>query len=245
MGYVRKDLAADGTALHLMVRGKPLPAPRRAAALRPPPLRPLNRSVPMARTPPISATPRTTNGCAWMATSPPSASPTTRRSSSATWCSSSCPRSAATSPPARPAPWWRASRRRRDVYAPLAGKVVETNQTIVDDPSIVNSDAEGEGWFFRIEIDDTDAFDALMDAGGLRRISWRRSIDGRARRARRARGGGRVRRAPHRPVGVRHRRDAARGRRGDAGRSGGEDRAGGDPHQPARSICRRRSTRRR
>ena len=57
-----------------------------------------------------------------------------------------------------------------DVYAPLAGKVVETNQTIIDDPSIVNSDAEGEGWFFRIEIDDTDAFEALMDAGRLRRI---------------------------------------------------------------------------
>ena len=51
-----------------------------------------------------------------------------------------------------------------DVYAPLTGKVVETNQTIIDDPSIVNSDAEGEGWFFRIEIDDTDAFEALMDA---------------------------------------------------------------------------------
>jgi len=50
-----------------------------------------------------------------------------------------------------------------DVYAPLAGKVVETNQTIIDDPSVVNSDAEGEGWFFRIEIDDIEAFDALMD----------------------------------------------------------------------------------
>ena len=50
-----------------------------------------------------------------------------------------------------------------DVYAPLTGKVVETNQTIIDDPSLVNSDAEGEGWFFRIELDDTDAFDALMD----------------------------------------------------------------------------------
>src|SRR5271169_3334356 len=49
-----------------------------------------------------------------------------------------------------------------DIYAPLAGKVVETNPTIVDDPSIVNSDAEGEGWFFRLEIDDTDAYDALM-----------------------------------------------------------------------------------
>jgi glycine cleavage system H protein len=50
-----------------------------------------------------------------------------------------------------------------DIYAPLTGKVVEANQTIIDDPSLVNSDAEGEGWFFRVEIDETDAFEALMD----------------------------------------------------------------------------------
>jgi glycine cleavage system H protein len=50
-----------------------------------------------------------------------------------------------------------------DVFAPLAGKVVEINETIVEDPSIVNSDAEGEGWFFRIELDDTDSFETLMD----------------------------------------------------------------------------------
>jgi glycine cleavage system H protein len=50
-----------------------------------------------------------------------------------------------------------------DVFAPLAGKVVEVNETVVEDPSIVNSDAEGEGWFFRIELDDTDTFEALMD----------------------------------------------------------------------------------
>ena len=50
-----------------------------------------------------------------------------------------------------------------DVYAPLAGKVVETNQAIIDDPSLVNTDAEGEGWFFRIELDNVDAYDALMD----------------------------------------------------------------------------------
>jgi glycine cleavage system H protein len=50
-----------------------------------------------------------------------------------------------------------------DVYAPLAGKIVETNQTVVDDPSIVNTDAEGEGWFFRIELDDTAVFETLMD----------------------------------------------------------------------------------
>lgn len=50
-----------------------------------------------------------------------------------------------------------------DVYAPLSGKVVEINQAVIDDPALVNSDAEGEGWFLRLEIDDTDAFEALMD----------------------------------------------------------------------------------
>jgi glycine cleavage system H protein len=50
-----------------------------------------------------------------------------------------------------------------DVFAPLAGKIVEVNETITEDPSIVNSDAEGEGWFFRLELDDTDSFEALMD----------------------------------------------------------------------------------
>jgi glycine cleavage system H protein len=51
-----------------------------------------------------------------------------------------------------------------DIYSPLAGTVVEINETIVEDPAIVNGDAEGEGWFFKIEIDDPDAFEELMDA---------------------------------------------------------------------------------
>lgn len=50
-----------------------------------------------------------------------------------------------------------------DVYAPLAGKIVEINETITEDPSIVNSDAEGEGWFFRLELDDPDSFETLLD----------------------------------------------------------------------------------
>jgi glycine cleavage system H protein len=50
-----------------------------------------------------------------------------------------------------------------DVYSPLAGKVVETNQTVVEEPAIINSDAEGEGWMFRLEVDSADAFDDLLD----------------------------------------------------------------------------------
>jgi glycine cleavage system H protein len=53
-----------------------------------------------------------------------------------------------------------------DIYAPLAGKIVEINETIVEDPSIVNSDAEGEGWFFRLELEDPAAFEQLLDQDG-------------------------------------------------------------------------------
>ena len=37
-----------------------------------------------------------------------------------------------------------------DVYTPVSGKVVENNQSIVDDPSKINSDPENEGWFFKL-----------------------------------------------------------------------------------------------
>lgn len=51
-----------------------------------------------------------------------------------------------------------------DVYAPLAGRVAEANQAVVDDPALVNRDAAGAGWFFRLEGVQPEAFAALMDA---------------------------------------------------------------------------------
>ena len=51
-----------------------------------------------------------------------------------------------------------------DVYAPVAGEVVEGNQALVDDPALVNSDPEGEGWFFRLRLADAGDVDALMSA---------------------------------------------------------------------------------
>jgi glycine cleavage system H protein len=51
-----------------------------------------------------------------------------------------------------------------DVYAPVTGEVIEGNQALVDDPSLVNSDPEGEGWFFKIRLSDTSELDGLMDA---------------------------------------------------------------------------------
>jgi len=51
-----------------------------------------------------------------------------------------------------------------DVYAPVSGEVVEGNQALVDAPDLVNTDAEGEGWFFRLRLSNTSELDGLMDA---------------------------------------------------------------------------------
>jgi glycine cleavage system H protein len=50
-----------------------------------------------------------------------------------------------------------------DVYAPLSGTIVETNQPVVEDPAMVSTNAEGDGWFFKIQADDPDEFEELMD----------------------------------------------------------------------------------
>ena len=51
-----------------------------------------------------------------------------------------------------------------DVYAPVSGEVVEGNSALTDDPSLVNSDPEGEGWFFKIRLSDPSELEGLMDA---------------------------------------------------------------------------------
>jgi len=50
-----------------------------------------------------------------------------------------------------------------DVYAPLDGEVVEVNKAVVNDPALVNADPEGQGWFFKLRLDDIKAMDGLMD----------------------------------------------------------------------------------
>ena len=51
-----------------------------------------------------------------------------------------------------------------DVYAPVSGEVTEGNQALVEDPSLVNSDPEGEGWFFKVRLSDPSELEGLMDA---------------------------------------------------------------------------------
>ncbi|MCL6728448.1 glycine cleavage system protein GcvH [Sphingomonas hankyongi] len=55
-----------------------------------------------------------------------------------------------------------------DVYAPVAGEVVEGNKAVADDPSLINSDPEGEGWFFRLKLDNPGEVEGLMDEASYR-----------------------------------------------------------------------------
>ncbi len=50
-----------------------------------------------------------------------------------------------------------------EVYAPVAGEVIEVNSAIEEKPATVNEDPLGAGWFIKIRIADTRALDALMD----------------------------------------------------------------------------------
>ena len=51
-----------------------------------------------------------------------------------------------------------------DVYCPLAGDISAVNDALADSPELINSDAYGEGWLFRLTPTDGDAVDALLDA---------------------------------------------------------------------------------
>ena len=55
-----------------------------------------------------------------------------------------------------------------DVYAPASGEVLEANPAIADDPSVINSDPEGEGWFFKLRLADPSELDGLMDEAAYR-----------------------------------------------------------------------------
>jgi glycine cleavage system H protein len=50
-----------------------------------------------------------------------------------------------------------------DVYAPLSGEVVEVNDAVVAEPALVNSDAGGRAWFFKMRIADRNELGGLMD----------------------------------------------------------------------------------
>ena len=57
-----------------------------------------------------------------------------------------------------------------DVYAPIGGTVTAGNQNLEEDPALVNSDAEGEGWFFKLTLADKGELDGLMDEAAYKEL---------------------------------------------------------------------------
>jgi len=50
-----------------------------------------------------------------------------------------------------------------DIMAPLDGEILEVNETIVENPTLVNEDPLGAAWFFKMKLDDPSALEALLD----------------------------------------------------------------------------------
>lgn len=57
-----------------------------------------------------------------------------------------------------------------DVYAPLDGEVVEVNQSVADDPTIVTADPLGRGWLYKLKLADVAELDALLDETAYKQL---------------------------------------------------------------------------
>ena len=51
-----------------------------------------------------------------------------------------------------------------DIYSPVSGEVSEVNKGVVDEPSLVNTDPYGTGWFYKIKLSDAGEVNSLMDS---------------------------------------------------------------------------------
>ncbi|MCL1065858.1 glycine cleavage system protein GcvH [Shewanella olleyana] len=57
-----------------------------------------------------------------------------------------------------------------DIYAPISGDVVAVNEALEDSPELVNSEAFGEGWFFRVKPSDEAEVANLLDADAYQEV---------------------------------------------------------------------------
>ncbi|MBV2148447.1 glycine cleavage system protein GcvH [Sphingobium sp. AS12] len=57
-----------------------------------------------------------------------------------------------------------------DVYAPISGEVIEANGALEDEPALVNSDAEEDGWFFKLRMTDPSELEGLMTEAAYKKF---------------------------------------------------------------------------
>ena len=61
-----------------------------------------------------------------------------------------------------------------DIYAPVAGKIIESNSAAADNTGVVNSDPYGAGWLYKLKVDDPITVSALLDAETYKTVTGNR-----------------------------------------------------------------------
>ena len=57
-----------------------------------------------------------------------------------------------------------------DLFMPIAGKIIEVNEALVDEPELVNDDPYGNGWMIKVQVDDEQDFQNLLDDEGYKSL---------------------------------------------------------------------------
>jgi glycine cleavage system H protein len=57
-----------------------------------------------------------------------------------------------------------------DMFAPCSGKVVELNKELTDNPEFINNDPYGKGWMIKIEVDDLNELNELLDSAAYKSL---------------------------------------------------------------------------
>jgi glycine cleavage system H protein len=59
-----------------------------------------------------------------------------------------------------------------ELYSPISGEVTSVNTALADDPTKINADPMGEGWFFKLRVTDAKELDALMDEAAYQKFVY-------------------------------------------------------------------------
>lgn len=57
-----------------------------------------------------------------------------------------------------------------DLFMPIAGKIIEVNEALVDEPELVNDDPYGNGWMIKVQVDDEQDIQNLLDDEGYKSL---------------------------------------------------------------------------
>ena len=57
-----------------------------------------------------------------------------------------------------------------DLFTPVSGKIIDVNNSLIDQPDLINSDPYGKGWIIKIEMNNKEELDNLLDVAGYKNL---------------------------------------------------------------------------